>query len=105
VNHAPSFHARYTKAMFEIPRPQFIQPAGKQSETLWKALAVAEPDLELQNMAVTPLPALNRRPGGAIGFFEQGLHTGVVALMIPVLTSAVVLGYYGIRAAQRRIIG
>jgi hypothetical protein len=91
--------------MFEISRPQFIQPRGMQSESLWKALAVVEPDLELHNMAVTPLPALNRRRGGAIGFFEQGLHTGVVALMIPVLTGAVLLGYYGIRVTQRRIIG
>jgi hypothetical protein len=91
--------------MFEVPRPQFIQFAGEQSETLRKALAAAEPDLELHNMAVAPLPALNRRPGKAVGFFEQGLLTGVVALMVPVMTGAVVLGYYGIRVAQRRMRG
>ena len=89
--------------MFEVPRPQFIQPAGKQSETLHKVLAGTEPSLGLHNLAVTPLPAVNRRPGKVIGFFEQGLLTGVVALMIPVMTSAVILGYYGVRVAQRRI--
>ena len=96
---------RYTKAMFEVPRPQIIQSNSPTSEMLRRALTAINPDFELHTMAVAPLPALNRRPGKAVGFFEQGLLTGMTVLMVLVVSSALVLGYYGISMAQRRMRG
>lgn len=91
--HTPAFKHRYSKEMFTVSRPQYIQ---LQSDSLILGLALAAggskgPDAytgvnitgsSIRKLAMVPLPPLKQSAGKAIGFFEQGLISGVVTLLV-----------------------
>lgn len=44
--------------------------------------------------AIAPLPSTKQRPGFKIGFFEQGIITGVSLTLISLVATVSTLGYY-----------
>jgi hypothetical protein len=78
--------------MFTVSRPQYIQ-LSPDSLILGLALAsgaskgpdsytgMAVSGSSIRKLAMAPLPPLKQPAGKAIGFFEQGLRSGAVALV------------------------
>ena len=99
-----SMQARYSKAMFSVPRPEFVNFSAR-SVAMAKALDGAEPDAErkLREEAQKPLPATGQPPGKAIGFFEQGLLVGATILAISTITGLTIVGVYVVPKVVRRL--
>jgi hypothetical protein len=99
-----SIHARYSKAMFSVPRPEFINFSAR-SAAIAKALDGPEPggERKLREEAQKPLPPTSQRPGKAIGFFEQGLLTGATILAASALTTLAVAGVFVVPNVIRRL--
>lgn len=99
-----SLKTRYSRAMFEIPRTQIVQTT-RDTEIVNAVLR--DSDLaqlkELRKRATVVLPPTGQKEGGSIGFFEQGIITGGLIVMTPILTTVVALGYFGVSAALRRV--
>jgi hypothetical protein len=88
--------------MFSIPKPQFVAPA-KTTDTADNA---QKKNKKIQNsdsqrlkaynlqMAVAPLTPTGQPFGGGIGFFEQGIITGLVVFVLPVFIGAIAAGTY-----------
>jgi hypothetical protein len=99
-----SIKARYSKEMFSVPRPEFINfPA--RSIAVAKALDGEEPDVErkLREEAQKALPPTGQPPGRAVGFFEQGLVTGATILATSTIAGLVIVGYYVLPKVIRRL--
>jgi hypothetical protein len=71
--------------MFSRPSPEFILslPSGQSRDTLATRILdgqnVSKTDLErLKNDMCTPLSGMKESDGKSVGFFEQGLFTGLV---------------------------
>ncbi|KAJ5819416.1 hypothetical protein N7474_005007 [Penicillium riverlandense] len=82
---------RYTKAMFEVPRPQFV--ANAHAGVPFKDAVVINPAAaaKLLNSALKPLkPTDQPFQVSSIGFFEQGLLTSLAIAMTPVVVG---IGY------------
>jgi len=93
--------------MFEIPAPQFVQLAPRHA-LLSEALRDPASSLLSQirgeaESALKPLNTTSKAP--SIGFFEQGLLSGMVMLMSPVVAGLSVLGYHGVVMAMRKFRG
>lgn len=83
ISHPPSTHQRYTMDMFSVPRPQYITPSPA---SLLPASLVLEGSSkvttkEIRKLAVMQLKPTGQGKGEAIGFFEQGIITGVSILL------------------------
>ena len=91
--------------MFSVPRPQYIENYGTHTSLLTTALSDAGNATELQKMALEELPPDTQPKGGQIGFFEQGILTGLTTIAIPTITGIGVLGYYAVRTGWRIIKG
>ncbi|KAF7715071.1 Uncharacterized protein PECH_003541 [Penicillium ucsense] len=86
---------RYAISHFQKPRPQLITPSTAtfavnsvldtkstvRSDALWRA-------------ALSPLPPTKQRAGFKIGFFEQGILTGVSITLISLVATFSTVGYY-----------
>jgi hypothetical protein len=90
--------------MFELPRPQFIQPPplSEALEGVLDRTSSPAKNQELRKLTLQPLAPTNQRDGKAVGFFDQGLKTGATLLMTPIVTGGAVLAYYGVSAIVRR---
>lgn len=55
----------------------------------------------IAGLALEPLPPSDQRKGGAIGFFEQGLFTGGLTIILPVVAVAVTGLFFGVRQGVR----
>ncbi|OJJ47358.1 hypothetical protein ASPZODRAFT_159248 [Penicilliopsis zonata CBS 506.65] len=83
---------RYSASWFEIPRPQIVtrsRTAGQIRALLGSAVMPL----------VESLPAIDQRPGYRVGFFEQGIITGVCSL---VFVSCSLLGMRILATRQTR---
>lgn len=99
-----SIQSRYTKEMFSVPRPEFINfPA--LSHTVAEVLDEGKTDAgrKLREEAQNRLPPSTQRAGKAIGFFEQGLFSGLSVIAVSTLTGVVVLGVYVVPKVVRRM--
>jgi hypothetical protein len=99
-----SINARYSKAMFSIPRPEYITfPA--RSDTIAKALDGDGRDSErkLREEAQKALPPTGQPPGRAVGFFEQGLLTGATILAASTVAGLAMAGYFILPKLVRRL--
>lgn len=106
LNHTPSpSPSRFTKDMFTVPRPAYIStPSASKALTTALASAVSTKELEeLDSMAMKELPPTGQKPGGQIGFFEQGILTGLATILIPTLVGTAVLAGFGIRGLVRYV--
>ncbi|KAJ0116118.1 ldehyde dehydrogenase [Diaporthe amygdali] len=91
--HAPDFQHRYSRDMFSVARPQFVQ---KPPAALRKAdeLLSGGPNKggvtasALREAATQPLAPVKQSSNKAIGFFEQGILTGA-ALYLSIILPAV----------------
>lgn len=86
--HKPDFHYRYSRDMFSVPRPQFVEkpPAVFQKvEELLSGSSMKVTTSTLREAAVQPLPPTKQSDNKAIGFFEQGFFTGATILLSVVL--------------------
>ena len=98
-----SIQARYSKTMFSVPRPEYINYLARTGAVA-NVLDGAEADAErkLREEAQKPLPPTGQRPGKAIGFFEQGLLVGATVLTTTTITGLALVGYYMIPKLIRR---
>jgi hypothetical protein len=86
---------RYATSSFQKPRPQLINPAGTAyaTHTILENKNPVKSDA-LWREAIAPLPSTKQRPGFKIGFFEQGIITGVSLTLISLVATVSTLGYY-----------
>lgn len=92
VGHAIRTDIRYTRDMFEEPAPEFV--AGMKTRgisrlapnhTTWTSEAS---EAALKKMSETLKPT-GQGPGGAWGYFEQGLVIGVVVYLLPMVAGSI----------------
>ena len=104
IGYPVSMQVRYTKEMFSKPRPEYINFTSV-STTIGDVLDSSEPELSqrLREEAEKPLPPTGQRAGKAIGFFEQGLLTGVTILATTTVTSVALVGIYMVPKLIRKL--
>ena len=101
-----SMNARYSKMMFSVPRPEFINFSVRSAavaKVLDGAEANADAERKLREGGQKPLPPTGQRPGKAIGFFEQGLFVGATVLTTTTMTGLAIAGFYVIPKLMRRV--
>lgn len=110
--HCPvNLEARYTRAMFERPSPQFVGgELGRIDRALMMgsgklAIARIQADAEalskLQALSLRPLPPTRQQNGGQVGFFERGILLGAAMTVVPALLLVVGGTGYGLTWAWR----
>ncbi|KAK3685688.1 Aldehyde/histidinol dehydrogenase [Podospora appendiculata] len=116
--HTPDYlHHRYTRDMFSLPRPQFVEPPPRAAEDLLrlnggsgasgsptgKVLTKHIRALAVRPLAPSGLPAKNRNTG--IGFFDSGFFIGAgiaLSVVLPALGwTSYVLARKGVEYAVR----
>ncbi|KAI8151122.1 Aldehyde dehydrogenase family 3 member B1 [Colletotrichum sp. SAR 10_70] len=99
--HDAAFEFRYSKEMFSVSRPQFIeQPSGalaKVDQLLSGAGGITTQSLRA--LATAPLKPTNQPGNSRLGFFEQGFVVGASLIMSIVLPSLA----YGTWIGGRRV--
>ncbi|KAF4188530.1 hypothetical protein CNMCM7927_001225 [Aspergillus lentulus] len=94
VNTATSTATRYVPALLQVPRPQFV--AETNNSALVKSILDPSDATKSANTwreALASLPSIGHRAGWRIGFFEQGIITGLITLAMFVATVSTV-GWY-----------
>jgi hypothetical protein len=89
--------------MFSIPSPEYITPSP-QSSLLTRLLDKNDKETQAKIKAEmsTPLSPMNEPAGKAIAFFEQGLLTGGVVVLVFAITGlAFVVKYVGPAVMKR----
>ncbi|KAJ0359648.1 hypothetical protein COL154_008133 [Colletotrichum chrysophilum] len=101
TSHDAAFEFRYSKEMFSVSRPQFIeQPSGalaKVDQLLSGAGGITTQSLRA--LATAPLKPTNQPGNSRLGFFEQGFVVGASLIMSIVLPSLA----YGTWIGGRRV--
>jgi len=107
----PAFQHRYSKELFTVSRPQYIQ-LSPDSLILGLALAAGgskAPDAytgvgvstsSIRKLAMVKLPPLKQPAGAAMGFFEQGLVGGAVTLLVVLVAVGYGIWIYAWTGAQ-----
>ena len=90
--------------MFSRPQPELIH-ISEQAKTLAKVLDDDDfnENRQLGRKALEALPSMNEPAGKAIGFFEQGIITGGVLLLMSTVATVVVSGFYVVPALVARV--
>ncbi|KAL4992700.1 Aldehyde/histidinol dehydrogenase [Aspergillus falconensis] len=86
---------RYNAAAFQVPRPQFVTEST--NTTLTRTVLDRPTSTEAGKIwddALKPLPPTGQKAGKRIGFFEQGILTGVGITLFSVIGVVGVVGYY-----------
>ncbi|KAI8248188.1 hypothetical protein K4K56_011126 [Colletotrichum sp. SAR 10_98] len=101
TSHDAAFEFRYSKEMFSVSRPQFIeQPSGalaKVDQRLSGAGGITTQSLRA--LATAPLKPTNQPGNSRLGFFEQGFVVGASLIMSIALPSLA----YGTWIGGRRV--
>ncbi|KAK1655733.1 Aldehyde/histidinol dehydrogenase [Colletotrichum phormii] len=101
LSHEAAFDFRYSREMFSVARPQFVEkPTGalaKLEQLLTSTGAISAQNLHA--LAVAPLRPTNQPGNSRLGFFEQGLLLGAGLIMSVVLPSLA----YGTWIGGRRV--
>ncbi|KAH7110260.1 hypothetical protein EDB81DRAFT_894828 [Dactylonectria macrodidyma] len=85
---AVSCRTRYSRAMFEIPSPQFVSSSGKEEEEGSASRLLEE--------ASGPLKPTRQPEGGAMGFFDVAVGVGALVYLLP--SVALTLGAVSVAA-------
>ncbi|KAK2065740.1 hypothetical protein LY76DRAFT_631098 [Colletotrichum caudatum] len=89
ISHEPAFAFRYSKDMFSVARPHFIErPAGvfeKVEQLLTGSSAVTTQSLHV--LALTPLQPTKQPGNSRVGFFERGFLLSASLVMSVLLPS------------------
>lgn len=108
TTHEPDILYRYSREMFSVPRPQFVERAPEvfqKAEELLSGSSRKATAATLREAAVEPLPPMRVSDNKAVGFFEQGLFTGASVMLSVVLPavgySTYLLGRKGVEYALR----
>jgi hypothetical protein len=102
INTAPSTATRYTPALFQVPRPQFV--AETNNSALVKSILDPSDATKSGNAwreALAALPSTGQRPGRRIGFFEQGMITGGVITLATLVAAVSTVGWYTFSYVRR----
>lgn len=103
----PSSSSRYDAALFTLPKPQFVS-CPRQVQLL-HGILLGKSSSQLQKLdeeAVSALPELKRlKKGGDIGFFGQGILTGLVVFLSTGVACVGAMGYFGVKLARPRFQG
>lgn len=113
--HEPEFLYRYSRAMFSVARPQFVERVRGEFQrvedvlgsgsSLSKAGKSGITTSKLRELAVKPLPPTGQSDNKAVGFFEHGLLLGAgiyASLILPALgLTTYFLGKKGLELAAR----
>ncbi|KAM0435865.1 hypothetical protein ACHAPT_002756 [Fusarium lateritium] len=96
----------YQQSLFSQPRPKYFtsSPASKKLELL---MSVPSPHqlAALDQEAMKKLPEIVRlKRAGGIGFFNQGIVTGLVLALTTFLSGTGLLGYYAVRYWRARTL-
>jgi acyl-CoA reductase-like NAD-dependent aldehyde dehydrogenase len=97
---------RYPKALFQLPSPAYIHPTALSpllTSALSSSPSTAISIKELEKHALAPLKPSDQRRGGQIGFFEQGIITGLVTIILPTVVGVMGLTFVAGREVVRRI--
>ncbi|SMQ51370.1 unnamed protein product [Zymoseptoria tritici ST99CH_3D7] len=79
----------YTVDMFSLPRPAFIRtPASSSKIAAAMSTGSASVGREILEQALSPLKTMKRKPGGGIGFFEQGLLISVGLILTMTISAS-----------------
>ena len=83
--------------MFSTPRPQYLSTPNPDSDSLCQVMASnnVKEAARIQDMAIEPLPPTVQREGKLIPFFEQGLITGGLLFIAPVVGALATAGFKG----------
>lgn len=103
---------RYDIMMMSKPHPEFVNTARESHELVAEVLSTnvsSQKDLtkrvrQLRLQALTPLTPTGQASGTSMGFFDQGILTGIVAFVLPTLCLASVGAFYAGRSAYRYFI-
>jgi hypothetical protein len=90
--------------MFTVPRPAYISAPSPTSKSLTMLLASSSTTasvVELDKEALAELPPTGQKPGHHIGFFEQGIITGMATILLPAVVGTLALAAFGVRSAVR----
>lgn len=104
VGHAVRTDVRYSRDMFEHPSPEIV--AEKQTCTI-SQLALQQSTLASEAALIansSPLKSTGQGPGGAWGYFEQGLVIGAVVYLLPVAVGSIAVAVYGGLWAYRNLV-
>lgn len=84
-----SFPSRYNADMFSVARPQFISPLSAEHVLIRDVLQKPNSTTlnEIRALALKPLPPTGQKAGHAIGFFEQGIITGGLTIVLPAVVA------------------
>ncbi|EAW20800.1 uncharacterized protein NFIA_113300 [Aspergillus fischeri NRRL 181] len=102
INTTPSTETRYTPALLQVPRPQFVTETDNSA--LVKSILDPSDATRSANAwreALAPLPSTGQRPGWKIGFFEQGLITGGVITLAMLAATVSTVGWYTFTYVRR----
>ncbi|KAL2879383.1 hypothetical protein SGCOL_005248 [Colletotrichum sp. CLE4] len=101
LSHEAAFNFRYSREMFSVARPQFVEkPTGalaKLEQLLTSTGAISAQNLHA--LAIAPLRPTNQPGNSRLGFFEQGFVLGAGLIMSVVLPSLA----YGTWIGGRRV--
>ena len=108
TDRAPDFLYRYSKDMFSVPRPQYVEPLPavfQRTEEVLLGTSKHATSPTLRQLAVKPLRPTGQPKNEHVGFFESGFLLGggvssLLALSIIAWTSYVV-GRKGLEFALR----
>ncbi|KAF2500889.1 ALDH-like protein [Lophium mytilinum] len=95
---------RYPTALFTVQRSRFVTPSV-QSQLVRQTLhdpSFSASEKVLQKVSDKLLPSVKRMKEGQVGFFEQGIFTGIGLIAMPALMGLGALGYYAVRFAMSR---
>ena len=103
IGFATKLTSPYTKEMFSMPKPQYIQ-YGDKAERLCKVLEMNDASEATKiRQTAQMLDTQVRQPAGrAIGHFEQGLLVGASVLLTSLIAGNILLWRYGVPAIARR---
>ncbi|KAL4749107.1 hypothetical protein BDW72DRAFT_205045 [Aspergillus terricola var. indicus] len=93
---------RYNAANFLVQRPQFVTESA--SSTLIRTVLDRPTSTEAVKVwddALKPLPLTGQKSGKGIGFFEQGILTGVGITLFSVIGVVGAVGYYSVLFLRR----
>lgn len=92
--------------MFTVPRPSYISAPSQTSNLLTTILTSPSTTIsvvELDKEALAELPPTGQKPGHHIGFFEQGIITGMATVLLPAAVGTLALAAFGVRSAVRYV--
>ncbi|OHW98107.1 aldehyde dehydrogenase [Colletotrichum incanum] len=101
ISHEPAFAFRYSKEMFSVARPQFVERLGGAPAMVEQLLtgSGAVTTQSLRALALTPLQPTKQPGNSRLGFFEQGFVLSASLVMSVLLPSLA----YGTWIGGRRL--